>query len=234
MSKTRRDCHAWNSPRITEVVKMCVDGCPALPLFAEATKQLQAGQDVAESSKTAKEGQPWFLQVNCKQWMETALPCPFKALWAHGSSWQKGQPRHGSCTQLGSHSDLRVFTVLASFAQRLMLSMQTGTIWMIQNISQALFGLHNCSSSGNCQGFCVFKERKRYSACNIGSGRVLGSTFHGPISVVLDFVRVSSCHWNLFTLSHSPGTGSQLFLSWILAGISRFTRSWREDVYVRR
>lgn len=101
-----------------------------------------------------------------------------------------GKP--ASCSQLGSNSDLRVFTVLASFAQKLMLSMQTGTIWMIQKISQALFGLHNCSSSGDCQGFCVCKERKRYSACNIGSGPVLDSTFHGPTSVVLDCMRVSS------------------------------------------
>lgn len=57
------------------------------------------------------------------------------------------------------------FSELASFAQKLMLSMQTGTILMIQKISQALFGLHNRNSSGNCWGFCVCKERKRHSAC---------------------------------------------------------------------
>lgn len=164
-------------------------------MFAEATKQCQAGQGVTESSKMTKEVQPEFLQVIASS--DWRLLCLVPArLFGHtvkaGRRDSPGKP--ASCSQLGSHSHIRVFTVLVSFAQRPMLSMQTGTIWMIQNINQALFGLHNCSSSGNCQGICVCKERKGYSACNIGSGLVLGSTFYRPTSVVLDFMRVSSCH----------------------------------------
>lgn len=115
-----------------------------------------------------------------------------------------------------------------------MLSMQTGSIWMIQKISQALFGLHNRSSSGNCQGFCVCKGRKRHSACEAVWGPALGSTLHGLTSALLDFRRVSSCHRELFTPSHPPGIGSQLFLSRDLAAVSGVSRRRREDAYVQR
>lgn len=45
IEKKQSDCHAWESPRKMEVMKMCVGGCPASPSFA---------QDLLRPPKSAK------------------------------------------------------------------------------------------------------------------------------------------------------------------------------------
>lgn len=140
--KTRRDCHAWNSPRITEVVKMCV----------QLYRCLQTPPNSAKLDRVSLRAEKWqrkpsLSSCRCiagREWRLLFL-APARIFGHMVKAGRRDSPgKPASCSQLGSHSHL------ASFAQRLMLPMQTGTIWMIQNISQALFGLHNFRSSRNC------------------------------------------------------------------------------------
>lgn len=71
MEKEKSDCHAWKSPRKMEVMKMCVGGCPSLPLFAQCLlrppNSAKLDRVSLRSVKWQRKVQPQFLQVYCKQ-----------------------------------------------------------------------------------------------------------------------------------------------------------------------